>query len=527
MALGYILFLLATAISWTRADVDPFFNDSTFDEGAYGPYPQKSYKSVGLWSPRPNILQWDTQCEDGQYTFWTPRGNRVDEAGAMILDSKGDFVWWRGGYGQVYNMQVQEYRGELYLTFWAGDDTVGGHGAGYYYMLDSSYKQVHKLGAANGLDGDLHEFQITPEGTALISVYEVIDGDLTPFGHEKDGKIWDCLIQEIDLATGKLLFQWRASEHYELTETQREVPNPDPFDFFHLNSIDKDLKGNYLISSRFTFTVTYINGVTGDIIWILGGKRNNFTDLSGGKATGFMYQHDARWSDDYTTITIFDNGAEDWHYVEPYTRGIRIKIDQEAMTAELVTEYANPHHIYGMSQGSLQTLPNGNVLMGYGNTGAMTEYAGDGTVLCDVHFGPETWFGSGDIQSYRTYKFNWVGRPDTKPDIAFVRSDDPASNETSVFVSWNGDTEVRRWVLEGTDDVEAGKWSALNEVARKGFESQILMKNITAPYVRARGLDKDGKVLGETDAWNWKEPKVSYSLPISRSSPSTSLNHAF
>jgi hypothetical protein len=347
----------------------------------------------------------------------------------------------------------------------------------------------------------------------LITVYQVIDGDLTPFGHEADGKVWDCLIQEIDLDTGNLVFQWRASEHHELTETMRDVPNPDPFDFYHINSIDKDPKGNYLVSSRYLHTVTYISGETGEIIWVLGGKRNNFTDLSDGKATGFMYQHDARWDDDYTTITIFDNGAEDMHLVEPYTRGIRVKIDQVAMTAKLVNEYVNPNHIYGMSQGSLQVLPNGNVLMGYGNTGAMTEYSSNGTVLCDLHFDPQAWFGSGDIQSYRTYKFDWVGRPNTKPDVQIEASEDPESNLTSLYVSWNGDTEVRRWMLEGTDDVERGLWKAIIGEKRDGFETQLVIPSGSPHFVRARGLDKDGRVLGESDAWNWRQKRVRYPIP--------------
>jgi hypothetical protein len=87
--------------------------------------------------------------------MWTPRGYRVAEPGAMILDSKGDFVWWRGGYQQVYNMMAQEYNGQKYLTFWAGDDTVGGHGAGYYYMvtpqkLQTSHQSLAKLNPNTG-----------------------------------------------------------------------------------------------------------------------------------------------------------------------------------------------------------------------------------------------------------------------------------------------------------------------------------------------------------------------------------------
>jgi hypothetical protein len=276
-----------------------------------------------------------------------------------------------------------------------------------------------------------------------------------------------------------------------------------------MNSIDKDPKGNYIVSSRFLHTVTYISGETGEIIWVLGGKRNNFKDLSDGAATGFMYQHDARWQDDYTTITLFDNGAEDGHWVEPYTRGMRIKIDQEAMTAELVNEYVNPNHIFAISQGSLQVLPNSNVLMGYGNTGAMTEYAANGTVLCDVHFGPQAWFGAGDIQSYRTYKFDWVGRPDTKPDVQILPSED-GSNLTSLYVSWNGDTEVRRWILQATNDVEDERWKVIDDEERDGFETQLTIKSDAPHYVRVKGVDGNGKYLVESDPWNWRQEKVCF-----------------
>jgi hypothetical protein len=135
MALLHLICFLAAVISPSLADLDAFFNDPAFDNGAYGPYPVQTYQSTDIISPRPNILQWDRECDNGQYTFWTPRGGRVPEAGALILDPVGGLIWWKGGYDQVYNLMVQQYKGQQYLTFWAGNDAVGGHGAGYYYMV--------------------------------------------------------------------------------------------------------------------------------------------------------------------------------------------------------------------------------------------------------------------------------------------------------------------------------------------------------------------------------------------------------
>lgn len=373
-----------------------------------------------------------------------------------------------------------------------------------------------KISAANGLWGDLHDFRITPQGTAMFTVYEIVERDLTSLGKPFGGPVWDCLIQEIDLATGELIFQWRALDHYNLTDTYRDIGGDGEdgraFDFFHMNSISKDLKGNYLTSSRYMHSITYIDGKTGEVIWILGGKRNMFDDLSKGQATNFAYQHDARWSDDYASITMFDNGVDDPHPRIADTRGLRVRIDQEAMTAELLTTYTNPHHIHGISQGSFQTLDSGNVIMGYGNTAAFTEYAYDGTVLCDTHFGPESRFGSADVQSYRVYKFDWHALPTTDPDVVILKKEDEEKEKLCFYVSWNGATEVREWVLQGSEEADAGSdegfWTELERRAKDEFEEEFELKVSYPRYLRAVGVDKDGKRLGVGGPLDIKEEKV-------------------
>ena len=134
---------------------------------------------------------------------------------------------------------------------------------------------VHKVGAANGLSADLHEFLITDEGTALITVYQVSPGDVTMFRdfdpevpEDRDPNyIWDGAFQEIDLETGDLLFEWRASDHVDITDTYRPIysmgTRNDPFDWYHINSISKDALGNYLVSARYPHSIIYIDGTHG------------------------------------------------------------------------------------------------------------------------------------------------------------------------------------------------------------------------------------------------------------------------
>ncbi|OTA95894.1 hypothetical protein M434DRAFT_28390 [Hypoxylon sp. CO27-5] len=474
--------------------------DFGYEHNAYGSHPLTVFKSAAeLEVPKLDILQYSKACESSLYTLMTPRGGATHEPQATILDSNGDLIWtssWRGQ--QLYNLMVQEYRGEKYLTFWAGDDTVGGHGAGTIIMLDKTYTLYREVRAAHGLDADLHDFRITEAGTALITVYEVVQRDLSEVGKNHVGPVWDCLIQEVDIETGLAVFEWRALDHWNLNDGFREIGDDGEgdraYDFFHMNSIDKDSKGNYLTSSRYMHSLTYINGTTGEVIWILGGKRNMFRDLSNGTATNFAYQHDARWSSN-DTITLFDNGVDDVHRDRADTRGLKLKIDEKNMTVSVVAEYLNPHKIHGISQGSFQSLSNGNVLLGYGNSAAFTEFASNGDVLCDTHFGPESRFGTAEVQSYRVYKYEWQGWPTTTPSSAIRRN---SSRHWNFYVSWNGATEVSKWILQGSNRLNATneEWKELTRTKRLGFETEFELLKSYPRYLRAVAVHSKGHMLG-------------------------------
>jgi hypothetical protein len=346
------------------------------------------------------------------------------------------------------------------------------------------------------LKGDLHEFRFTPQGTALITVYDVQEVDLSSLG-KRMGPIWDCLIQEIDIETGDLVFEWRASKHLNIADTYRGIGDEGeaggaPFDWFHINSIDKDLAGNYLISSRYLHSIFYIDGKTGNVIWTMGGKANKFNDLSGGRATNFMFQHDARWDNEYKEITLFDNSHDGGPLDKAHPRGIRLGVDQVHMTVELLTEYINPTRVPAASQGSMQNLPNGNVLLGYGFSGLFTEFTRDGKVLCETHFGPQSRFGSGDVQSYRVLKFDWHSSPETDPDLAISQDD---AMLWRAYASWNGATDVSAWVLQGTNNPNVGKWRVLEKKAKSGFETDFLLEANHPGYIRAVALDSRGNTL--------------------------------
>ena len=315
-------------------------------------------------------------------------------------------------------------------------------------------------------------------------------------GNSRKGYLWDSVFQEIDIETNEVIFEWHASDHYRLDESDFPAGNAgrsksNGYDFFHINSVDKDAAGNYLVSSRYMQGVSYIDGKTGEVLWVLGGRRNSFTDKSGGKATNFGWQHDARWNIDHTGIHLFDNGAR--YGLKPSveaSRGVEVLLDLANMTAELKQEYVNPGKIISGSQGSMQVLPSGNVLLGYGYNAAWTEFSPEGEPLCDVHIGSEKNFKTGAVQTYKVNKAAWIGIPNTAPQISVI--------ESELFLSWNGATEVKKWRVQGSRgtgmDLEA-----IVEVEKTGFETIVSVNCGKWHLVRAMALDGSGEELGATE----------------------------
>ena len=285
----------------------------------------------------------------------------------MILDNDGQPVWLcpvRGEEKDAMDFKVQRYRGEPVLTWWEGVHT--GYGQGEYLILDNSYREVARVRAGNGYDGDHHEFLITPEDTALFTIYHKVPMDLSSVGGPKEGTVLDGIVQEVDIETGEVLFEWHSLEHVGLDESELR------YDYFHVNAIDVDHDSNLLISSRNTSAVYKVDRRTGKILWRLGGKSSDFEM---GEGARFAYQHDVRRCPN-GTVTMFDNRDKG---MNEQSRGITLKLDEDAMTAVLLREYTHPKKPFAIFQGSVQTLPDGNVFVGWGSAPYLSEFGRDGS----------------------------------------------------------------------------------------------------------------------------------------------------
>ena len=289
-------------------------------------------------------------------------------------------VWFKpaGDGRRATDFRVQQYDGRPVLTWWQG--LVGfGNGAGDGIVMDANYKQIARVRAGNDWATDLHEFVITPQGTALVLIYQPMRRNLHSIGRSRNGLVVDNIVQEIDIKTGLVLFEWHSIGQVRLGES--EIPPPprresakEPYDYFHVNSVDLDRDGNVLISARNTSGVYKLSRATGAILWRLGGKRSDF-DM--GPGTRFKWQHDARRQAD-GTLTIYDNGAAP--PVRKRSRAIRLRLDDQARKATLVRALAHPGSLLSASQGSAQDLPDGSVFVGWGSQRFFTEFGADGQV---------------------------------------------------------------------------------------------------------------------------------------------------
>ncbi len=455
------------------------------------PVPAEHFQSrPDLWSPLVSIASAATDLGTGLLLL-TPRGG----PGPLIVDNAGSPVWIRVvANRQVLNLRRATYRGSPVLTWWEGAITRG-TGQGEYVIVDGSYREVARVQAANGLTGDLHEFIVTPQGTALFSVYAdhevpaAFAGTLPtpPLSPAPSAStlpaLYESIIQEVDIATGRLLFEWHSADHVGPDESYAEAPNDQSFDYFHLNSIDIEPDGNLLISARHTCALYKIDRTTGAVIWRLGGKRSDFTM---GPGAAFYWQHDARRQPD-GTITIFDDGSNGKNPpTEDHSRGIRLAVSETAMTADLAVAYSDPP-ILAKSQGSMQPLDNGDVLVGWGDQPYFTEFRADGTIAMDGRL-PDA------APSYRALRFDFPGQGDGGPTVAAAPLGDGSS---MVHASWNGATDVAEWEVLAGDS--AGALNAVASQPRAGFETAIPILGRPA-YVAVRAIDDGGRTLGDSAA---------------------------
>ena len=403
--------------------------------------------------------------------------NGPTQDGPMILDPKGRLVWFHATPVDeqllTTDFRVSKLHGHKVLTWWQGT-TNRGSGRGVGVIYNRRYRKVATVHAGNGLDADLHEFIVTNKGDAwMIAASPVSLPGLSR-------SVIDSVVQEVDIKTGLVLFEWHSLDHVALSESYKYVANQPGHvvDPYHLNSISLDRAGNVIVSMRNTSAIYKLDRRTGRIIWRLGGMRSSFR-MGPGTSTGF--QHSVTVHPD-GTLTIFDNGAGPPR-VHPYSRGIRVSLNTRKMTATLVQTYDHSPTISANFEGGVQKLAGGQAFVGYGQRPYFTQFDSAGQEDFDARFVTAN-------SSYRAYRLKWSGKPQSPPAVVAAR----AGAAVTVWASWNGATGVARWrVLAGP---RPGALRPVTVVRKRGFETAAMIP--ARAYVAVQALGAKGRVLGRS-----------------------------
>ena len=376
------------------------------------------------------------------------------QRGALIADAQGDVIWFHPTpHVTVTDFKVQRYRGRPVLTWWEGK-VVKGIGDGEWVVADESYRELARFGRG----GDLHEFVISPENTALVLRNEIV-----PW---RSGTLVVGVVDELELPSGRRIRTWKSIDHVPVDETAiRAAPGP-RFDYFHINSIDVDADGDLIVSARNTWAAYKIDRASGRVKWRLGGKRSDFQLGPGAR---FYWQHDVRHHAN-GLVTVFDNAAAPAE--EPQSRALTLQLRGRRATL-LRADAHTPERVLSHFMGNAQLLPDGHMFVGWGGSPYITEFAANGAIVFDAHL-PR------GGESYRAFRFPWSAKPTEPPALVAANG--------ALHASWNGATDVAAWrLLDGSGQT----------VQRTGFETVL---HTSASSAAVAALAANGAELGRSKA---------------------------
>ncbi len=400
----------------------------------------------------------------------------------LIMDRQGKLVYYQSVADALDAWDFKVQPNGLLSYYDQKNSTI--------YLMDSRYKVVDSYQAGDGYSADLHDFQLLPNGNALLLVYdaETINMGRFVLGGQRAAEVTGLVIQEMD-PSKNVIFEWRSWDHFPLRDSIARLTDK-KIDLIHANSLELTPDGNLLLSSRNLNEVTKIDLQTGQIIWRLGGKENMFKFVGG---EPFAYQHDVRQLPN-GNITVFDNHGTPDGGVAP-SRGVEYELDEVARTATQVWEYRADSHIFATYMGNTQRLSNGNTLLSWGapytKSGyeyrTVTEVAPNNHILFDMTLDQP-------YVSYRVFLSPWQGHPDTLPALAFKRD----GNTLILGYSWNGATEVAAYRLYS--GANPNSLMMIDARVKTDFEMQSRLSNLPADqcYFQVAAMDAKGVQLARS-----------------------------
>jgi len=366
--------------------------------------------AAGTAPPPVTILTGGASQRDGDF-FISPFSTGTTYAsGPEILNPQGQVIWFKPvpAGQEAADFRTQKYDGHPVLTWWQGTG-LGGLSQGTDYIYNDHYQQIAQVNAGNGYSADGHEFLITPWNTALILAYTTATADLTSIGGPANQTVIDGIVQEVDIKTGRVLFQWNSADHVPYSQSEQPLPASasTPWDWFHINAVHLSGDGNLLIDARDTWTTYQVSLRTGRISWQLGGKDSSFTERAApgqvldSSGEIFAWQHDPEQVG-RDTYTFFDNDSAGTPLLS-YSRAVTVRLNYRTRVATLVASDDQPDGLSAASQGDTQTAQDGDLVVGWGALPYFSSFSPSGQLL----FNAELPTG---VNTYRAYQEPWPSR---------------------------------------------------------------------------------------------------------------------
>jgi hypothetical protein len=334
--------------------------------------------------------------------FIAPQG--CGASGPEIISSTGQVIWFHAlpAGEMATDFRTQTYQGRPVLTWFQGSGLSGTD-----YIYNDRYQQIAEVRAGNGDLTDFHEFLITPWNTALILADAFGTANLTSIGGPADQKVFDGIVQEIDIRTGRVLFQWDSAGHvpYRDSHNPRPASAASPWDWFHINGVHLDADGNLLINSRYTWTTYKVSRRTGKVIWELGGRQSTFAlRAARGQVLDrageiFAFQHDPEAIGN-GAYTFFDDESDGSATLLARSRVVTVKLDLTTKVATLVKSVGQPEGLVAPAEGNAQTTGNGDVFVGWGELPYISEFSPSGRLLFNAQL-------PAGVSTYRAYRLPW------------------------------------------------------------------------------------------------------------------------
>lgn len=420
-----------------------------------GPYMTEP-DSVNL--PTIAITQTQPISDDGYIFFATFRGlnDLTTPNYLIILDGNGDYIYFgRTPENRIaMDFKVAEIAGTPRLSHFLTANFDIAWAEGDYRVLNQQYQEIDRWTTTPDYVAENHELLLLENGNALLMAYDEVEMDLSVYGGQPDATVIDVVIQELDAAR-TLQFEWRSLDHIPVTDTYVSL-TAQVVDYAHANSLEIDSDDNLIVSFRNTSQVVKIDRMTGAVLWQLGGRQNEFTFVNetmidnNGMPQAFAFQHDARRLPN-GNLTLFDNG-NGLH--DAYSRAVEYELNEMTKTVTRTWQALDEHTV---ALGNAQRLPSGNTLINWGFAGKLTEVSPDEVRLREMEL-----VGDG---TYRAFRLPWVGDPTTVPKLA-TRT---ATTTTTLYMSWNGATEVATYVVYAGQTADT--LVELDRQSRTGFET--------------------------------------------------------